>query len=115
MTWKIIELKDELVSLVPLQANDFERLYQTASDPLIWELHPQKDRYKKEVFQKFFEGALEHPYSYLIINNETNEVIGSSRYYDFKSNLKEIAIGYTFLSRKYWGGLYNNAIKKLML
>ena len=47
-------LENENVKLVPLQETDFERLYDVASDPLIWEQHPNKDRYKREIFQTFF-------------------------------------------------------------
>jgi RimJ/RimL family protein N-acetyltransferase len=41
--------------------------------------------------------------------------MGSSRYYDYKPEQSRIAIGYTFLARKFWGGQYNAAIKRLML
>ena len=33
-------LENENVKLLPLQEDDFEVLYQVASDPLIWEQHP---------------------------------------------------------------------------
>jgi len=46
-------LEDEITKLIPLDENHFEALYEVASDPLIWEQHPIKDRYKKEVFQSF--------------------------------------------------------------
>ena len=50
-------LENELVKLVPLKQEDFDILYQVASDPLIWEQHPDRFRYKKDVFEKYFEGA----------------------------------------------------------
>ncbi|WP_315814835.1 hypothetical protein [Paraflavitalea speifideaquila] len=33
--------------LLPLEATDFEALYAVASDPKIWEQHPNKERWKK--------------------------------------------------------------------
>ena len=39
-------LEKEKVTLYPLQENDFEELYSIASDPEIWEQHPNKDRWK---------------------------------------------------------------------
>jgi len=42
-------------------------------------------------------------------------VVGSSRYYDWNPVSREIAIGYTFLGRKFWGGIYNREVKHLML
>ena len=108
-------LQDELVQLIPLQENDFESLFQAASDPLIWEQHPNKNRYKREVFQIFFEGALASKGAFKICDAKTNEVIGSTRFYDYDENDKSVLIGYTFVARKFWGRGYNTAMKKLML
>jgi RimJ/RimL family protein N-acetyltransferase len=108
-------LKNEFVKLIPLMEEDFELLYQTASDPLIWEQHPDRYRYKREVFEKFFKGAIDSKGAFLVIDNKTGEVMGSSRYYDLDNDKKSIAIGYTFLARKYWGTAYNRAMKTLML
>jgi RimJ/RimL family protein N-acetyltransferase len=108
-------LSGERVILQPLQPDDFEKLYAVASDPLIWEQHPNKDRYKREVFQTFFEGALQSGGAYLVLNKETGEVIGSTRFYDFNPAEASIFIGYTFLARNCWGSTYNHEMKTLML
>jgi N-acetyltransferase len=42
-------------------------------------------------------------------------VIGSSRFHGYDPRKSEIEIGWTFLSRSYWGGTYNQEMKKLML
>jgi RimJ/RimL family protein N-acetyltransferase len=108
-------LQNELVKIVPLKADDLEILYRVASDPLIWEQHPNKDRYKREVFENFFKGAIESGGAFLVHDAKTNEVIGSSRYYDFDKTKSEISIGYTFVAKKYWGKGFNPSLKKLML
>ncbi len=108
-------LENELVRLVPLKLNDFESLYLAASDPLIWEQHPDRFRYQKKVFEKYFEGAIKSGGAFIIFDKKSGEVIGSSRYYDYDEVKKSIVIGYTFLARKYWGGIYNRAMKILML
>src|SRR6478672_10186928 len=108
-------LEDNLVKLVPLTENDFENLFQLASDPLIWEQHPTRDRYKKEVFQIYFDGAIASGTAFLITSNQSKELIGSTRYYDYNREESRVAIGYTFLARKFWGGNYNRAVKTLML
>ncbi len=105
-------LSDNLVKIVPLQEADFDALFAVASDPLIWEQHPNKDRYQRLVFEKFFEGAMESKGGFIIYEANTDKVIGSSRYYDKEENA--IAVGYTFIGRTYWGKGYNAAIKKLM-
>jgi RimJ/RimL family protein N-acetyltransferase len=108
-------LQNTLIHLVPLELKHFEELYSVASDPLIWEQHPTKDRYKREVFQSFFDSAIEDKAAFLVMNVKTNKVIGSSRYYEYNEAKKSIAVGYTFLAKQYWGGKYNQALKKLML
>jgi len=52
-------LQGKLIEIRPLTPQDFEALFRAASDPLIWEQHPDSDRYRPEVFQKFFDGAIE--------------------------------------------------------
>ena len=108
-------LKNSLVQLVPLQENDFETLYAIAADPLIWEQHPQKERYQKAVFQTFFNEAIASKSAFLVLDVKTGTPIGSSRYYEYDAAAQTIAIGYTFLARAYWGGAYNQALKALML
>ncbi|TKC58475.1 GNAT family N-acetyltransferase [Pedobacter hiemivivus] len=109
------ELEDDLIQIIPLKAEHFEALYRVASDPLIWEQHPNNDRYLRVVFEAFFEGALASEGAYLVLDKETGEVIGSSRYYDFDEEKKVIAIGFTFIARQFWGGTYNSALKRLMM
>ena len=106
---------DGLVKLVPLTENDFDKLFQVASDPAIWEQHPTRDRYRKEVFQLYFDSAIESRSAFLIVDRKSNEIAGCSRYYDHDDAQSTIAIGYTFLAMKFWGGKYNSAVKKLML
>lgn len=109
------KLEDGVVLLKPLQISDYESVYNAASDPEIWEQHPQQDRYKREVFQDFFDTAIASQTAFLILDKASGEIIGSSRYYDYDPKASEIAIGYTFLIKRCWGGAYNTAIKTLMI
>lgn len=110
-----LPLTNELVILEPLRASDFEKLFSVACDPLIWEQHPNKDRYKRNVFEVFFKGAIESKGAYIIYDAQTNAPIGSSRYYDFNKEKDSVTIGYTFFARSHWGSTFNHATKKLML
>ncbi|HMQ48937.1 MAG TPA: GNAT family N-acetyltransferase [Saprospiraceae bacterium] len=98
-----------------LTAADFETLYGVASDPLIWEQHPNKDRYQRAVFQNFFEGALKSDGALIIFDKISGTPIGSSRYYDFDAANRQVFIGYTFYSRQVWGKGHNPEVKRLML
>jgi RimJ/RimL family protein N-acetyltransferase len=115
INWQPGNLEDKLVKLLPLSLTDFDRLFEAASDPLIWEQHPAKDRYKKEVFQEYFDNAIAEKMAFLIIDKASGKTIGSTRYYDFQPGHSSIAIGYTFHTKEYWGGKYNSACKKLLL
>ena len=113
--WQPTHLQNEVIKLIPLQEIDFEELYSVASDPLVWEQHPNKLRYQRDVFQNYFEGALQSKGAFLIRDTKTNEPIGSSRFYDYNKNDNSILIGYTFIGRQFWGNGYNKALKKAML
>jgi RimJ/RimL family protein N-acetyltransferase len=108
-------LVNDIVELVPLKQSDFEELYAVASDPLIWEQHPNPDRYKKEVFEVYFKGAIDSKGAFLIKNAKSGEVIGCTRFYDYNAEDKSILIGYTFFARSCWGKGINHAVKRLML
>lgn len=108
-------LEDEITKLIPLQENHFEELYKVASDPLIWDQHPSKDRYKIEIFKPFFEGALSSKGAFLILDKKSNEIIGTTRFYDYDKEKSSVGIGYTFIGRKFWGKSYNQSTKKIMI
>jgi RimJ/RimL family protein N-acetyltransferase len=108
-------LAGELLELRPLRPEDWESLFAVASDPLIWEQHPARDRYKEEVFKDFFREALESGGALVVIDRKTQKIIGSSRYFGFEPGKSEVEIGWTFLARSHWGGKYNGELKRLML
>ncbi len=115
INWQPSHLQNSIVQLKPLEISDFERLYEVASDPLIWEQHPEKDRFQRPVFQKFFDGAVASGTAFLIIDAGTGQVIGSTRFYGYDSENSSIDIGYTFLARRCWGSVFNRAAKELLL
>jgi N-acetyltransferase len=138
-------LTGELLELRPLRRADFDALFAAASDPLIWEQHPENDRYTREVFEKYFDGAIESRGAFAIIERKSGRIIGSSRYCHLyvpgkcfsssphlnplprgeedatapsegsPSRRSEVEIGWTFLERAFWGGRHNRELKTLML
>ena len=108
-------LVGDLLELRPLRPEDWEGLFLVASDPKIWEQHPAHDRYQENVFKEFFQEALESRGALVAIDRKTQRIIGSSRYFGYEPDKREIEIGWTFLARSCWGGEYNGEMKQLML
>jgi len=108
-------LKGNLVELKPLRADDYHDLYAVAADPLIWEQHPVIDRHTEEVFKEFFREALQSNGTLIAVDSSQSRIIGSSRFHGYDQERSEIEIGWTFLARSHWGGIYNREIKQLML
>ena len=108
-------LTGELLELRPLRHEDWNDLFAVASDSLIWEQHPENDRYKEDVFRIFFKDALESGGAFGVVDTKTQQIIGSTRFHGYDPKKSEVEIGWTFLARKYWGGRYNREMKQLML
>ena len=51
----------------------------------------------------------------IAIDCKDGRVIGSSRFHGYDKDKSEIEIGWTFLARSHWGGIYNREMKQLML
>jgi len=108
-------LAGELLELRPLRAEDFADLYAVASDPLIWEQHPAKERCQEAGFRQFFQKALDSGGAFVVVDLSNGRVIGSSRFLGHDPEKRQIEVGYTFLARSHWGGRFNREMKELML
>src|SRR4051794_19768059 len=101
-------LEGELLLLRPLLAGDWNALFAVASDPLIWALHPAHDRWQEAVFRRFFADALAQGGALAVIDLATGSIVGSSRYQGYDpADGGSVEIGWTFLARSQWGGLFN--------
>ena len=111
-----LPLQTEHFSLEPLTPKDFDALYAIAGDPLLWEQHPEADRWKRSKFQRFFDGGLANDLGCFAIREKPNgQFAGSSRFYGYDEAKRCIRIGYTFIARELWGTSANREIKEAML
>ncbi|GAB5349775.1 GNAT family N-acetyltransferase [Alteriqipengyuania sp. 357] len=119
-------LEGDRYQLRPLAGDDWDALYAIASDPGVWEQHPMTDRWQEDVFRAFFDDALAKGGALAIvdkgkIDSGEGAIIGSSRFQALKSAEEDeeeqswVEIGWTFLSRSYWGKGANREVKRLML
>lgn len=104
--------RGQLTVIRPLLATDSEDLFRVAMDPLIWDQHPFP-RHEKKAFDEFFKSALESQGAFVFIDNQTQKIFGTSRFYNLAKD--HVFIGYTFLDRDHWGRGFNREIKTLML
>lgn len=108
-------LTGELLELRPLRNGDYDALFAAAGDPLIWEQHPESDRYTPAKFRRYFDGAMQSRGGFAIVERASGRIIGSSRYCNLDAEKSEVEIGFTFLERAFWGGRYNGELKTLMI
>jgi len=108
-------LQDDHVILTPLKAQEFEELLTVSSDPLIWAQHPNPDRWQREVFRTYFDGAMASGGAFMIRTKAHGTAVGSTRFYDHEPEASEVKIGYTFFARDQWGRGTNQRVKRLML
>jgi RimJ/RimL family protein N-acetyltransferase len=73
------------------------------------------NRYEEESFREFFNEALASGGALIVVDASNQQVIGSSRFYGYEKDRSEIEIGWSFLARSHWGGVYNGEMKALML
>jgi RimJ/RimL family protein N-acetyltransferase len=102
------------VELRPLRAEDFDALAAAGSDPLIWEQHPEADRWTPARFRAYFDDQLASGGALVVVDRSTKALLGVSRYVDDRER-GEIEIGWTFLVRDRWGGATNGEVKRLLL
>lgn len=98
-----------------MRPEDFAALHAAASDPLIWEQHPEPERYREERFRVYFDEGMKSGGALVAIDASDGRVIGASRYHGLDPVRGEVEIGWTFLTRPFWGGRYNGEMKRLML
>lgn len=108
-------LTGELTILRPTVPEDWQPMFAVASDPLIWEQHPFHNRWQEPVFRSYFEDALASGGGLTILDKASGAIIGASRYAFPDAVRDEVEIGWTFIARTYWGGVWNREIKRMML
>ena len=112
-------LTGENVELFPLEKEHFEKLFEAASDPELWQFIPVNCSIR-ENFDKHYTLALElreqgHHYPFVIIHKPTNRIIGSTRLFDLFPDDKKLEIGWTWITKEFWGTIVNPECKLLLL
>ena len=109
-------LETERLLIRPMADHAREALFAVAADPLVWEHHPILDRWRREVFDRFFDECLASGGGLAVVRKDTGRVVGASRYdgYDPEEG-GVVEIGWTYLERACWGKGINTEMKRAML
>ena len=109
-------LETERLVIRPLAEADREALYAVASDPGVWEQHPIHDRWRREIFDRFFDDGLASGGALAVVEKRDGSIIGSTRYDKYDPDEGGVVeIGWTFLAPRYWGKGINPEMKRAML
>lgn len=112
-------LEGSVIDLIPLEREHLEDLYAAAADKDLWALIPT-DCSDKETFYKTYEFALSeretgNQYPFVIRHKQTNKLIGSTRLFEIHPSDKKLEIGWTWITKDYWGTTINLECKLLLL
>src|SRR5262245_22547128 len=112
-------LRGTTVDLLPLEKEHFEELFKAASDKELWKLVPF-DCSEKDTFYKAYTFALEereqhNQYPFVIFHKPTRRLIGSTRFFEIFREDKKLEIGWTWITKEFWGTAVNFECKLLLL
>ncbi|MDG2442600.1 MAG: GNAT family N-acetyltransferase [Luminiphilus sp.] len=111
-----MNLETDAFSFEQTTSSDFDPLYEVARNPVVWEQHPEKNRWRRLIFSAFFRGAMENNLGCFTIRYQTaGVVIRSTRFYSHDALGGAVRLGYTFLSPAYWGSGGNQETKEVLL
>ncbi|UHO40437.1 GNAT family N-acetyltransferase [Chryseobacterium capnotolerans] len=112
-------LEGKNVELIPLEKEHFEELYAAAADKDLWTLIPT-DGSDKSIFYQNYEFALSEreagrQYPFVIRHKKTQKLIGSTRFFEIYPSDKKLEIGWTWITKEFWGTSVNLECKLLLL
>ncbi|WP_100259621.1 GNAT family N-acetyltransferase [Qipengyuania seohaensis] len=109
-------LETQRLLIRPLQEEDRSTLFEVASDPMVWEQHPVHDRWRREVFDAFFDECLASGGALAVIRKDKDRIVGHTRFDKFDPDEGGVVeIGWTYLERVCWGKGINSEMKAAML
>lgn len=111
-------LENKRAQLRPLAAHDFEELQAVAFDPDLWKftLTRGDDRISLAAYiAAAMQGREQQQrYPFLIVDKHTNQVAGSTSYYNINLEDGRLSVGYTWVGTAFQRSGLNRAVKQLL-
>jgi aminoglycoside 6-adenylyltransferase len=115
----IIILKGKSLSLIPVEEKYLDELLSFSANPVIWE-HLPREIFSREELVQWYQQTKEdeaagRSFPFLIQDNQTLEIMGSTRILDLDIANRKAEIGWTWINPKYFGTKINTEAKLLLL
>ncbi|HEX3768743.1 MAG TPA: GNAT family N-acetyltransferase [Puia sp.] len=115
---KII-LRGKSLALIPVEEKYLDELLLFSANPVIWE-HLPREIYSREELWQWYQQTKEDEAAgkaipFLIQNNQTLEIMGSTRILDLDIINRKAEIGWTWINPKYFGSKINTEAKLLLM
>jgi aminoglycoside 6-adenylyltransferase len=114
-----IILRGKSLSLIPVEERYLDELLSFSANPVIWE-HLPREIYTREELWQWYQQTKEDEASgkaipFLIQDNQTLEITGSTRILDLDIINRKAEIGWTWINPKYFGTKMNTEAKLLLM
>lgn len=113
-------LENDTVRLNPLHHHDIEKLLHFSErQPELWKYSLQPadglENLKAYVDIALSGRKQETSYPFIVFDKRTQQIAGSTRFYDFQKNHNTVQLGYTWYGKEFQGTGLNKQCKMLML
>jgi N-acetyltransferase len=116
---QLFELKGNSVKLIPMEEHHIDELWEAAKPEKIWDFTYSKVK-SLEAMQKMVSIALDErekgiSYPFVVVELQSNRIVGSTRFLDVLPLHKTAEIGWTWYNPSVWRTVVNTECKYLML
>jgi N-acetyltransferase len=116
---EITELVGQRVKLLPMRITHVDALFTAGNHPAVWTYLPLQVKTLEEM-EGLVHAALEGKekgidFPFVVLDIETNELVGSTRFLDISERNRNLEIGWTWYSPTVWRSRVNTECKYLLL
>ncbi|WDE12155.1 GNAT family N-acetyltransferase [Thalassomonas haliotis] len=115
-----VRLQGQDITLRPLSLEDVEGFYQAGKDPILWQWVLPNQCLSPETARSWIEYSLQQQtlgnhVPFVIIDNRSAAIIGSTRYCSIRREDRNVEIGFTFIDPNFQRSYVNTQAKYLLL
>ena len=117
---KPIQLTSDSITLRPMSMDDVDGVYHAGNYPALWQWVTPNRCLSLDTTKQWLEESLtdqdkgQHV-PFVIVDNKTNNIIGTTRYCSIRAADRNVEIGYTFISPEFQRSHVNTQAKFLLI